>query len=61
MQDFWVDFAITTIISVLKVSVKNKATKLRIKAAMLKIRDMISVLYPDEEVDEAKARKSLKG
>jgi predicted xylose isomerase-like sugar epimerase len=60
MQDFWVNFAISTIIGVLQGAVKNEATKAKIKKAMLKIRDMINVMYPEESFTPARAAKAKK-
>ena len=60
MQDFWLNLAITTIIGVLQGAVKNAATKKKIRSAMIKIRDMITVLYPKEEFTAESARKAKK-
>lgn len=62
-MDWLYDLGVTVIITTLKNAVKNKALKKRIKAAMLKIRDMIMVLYPEEAFtaeNAAKARKTLR-
>lgn len=60
MGDFWVNLATTIIIGVLQGAVKNEESKKRIKKAMLKIRDMISALYPEETFTTARASKAKK-
>lgn len=47
-ENFFFDLAVTTILSMLKASIKNPATKERIKPAMLKIASVIMALWGDD-------------
>ncbi len=49
MPEWLVQMGITTILSVLKESVKNEQKKADLKKAMLKIRNAINTLYADDE------------
>lgn len=63
LSGFWADFIWTqaagTLLAILKGAVKSESTKERIKTLALKIRDLISLLYPEESFNAAKARKAL--
>ena len=64
MDSFWVNLAITTILSALKEAFKNSTKKEGLKKAMLKIAGTIQAVYGDDAgfdadlktaVDKAKA------
>lgn len=46
---FWIDLAVTTILSALKSSIKNPASKARLRPVMLKLAATINVLWQDDD------------
>lgn len=52
MDEYWVQLAITVLLTTIKQTVKNPAKKQDLKRAFLKVRDAINALYagdPDFE------------
>ena len=49
MEDFWVSMGINIVLTAIKQSVKSPKMKKSLKAALLKVRDQINLLYPGEE------------
>ena len=52
MESFWIDFAFSTLFTILKTSIKNEEKKAALKRAMLKLRNQINAAYaldPDFE------------
>lgn len=47
-MDFFLSMAISVILTSIKQAVKNPEKAEEIKRAMLKVRDQISLLYPEE-------------
>lgn len=48
MADFLISMAISVILTTLKEAIKNPEKKAALKRAMLKIRDNINVVYPED-------------
>jgi hypothetical protein len=48
MDSFWVDFAISIILTTIRNAVKNEESKESLKRALLKVRNAINALYPEE-------------
>ncbi len=48
MEDFWVSMGINIVLTAIKQAVKNNKAKASLKKALLKVRDQINLLYPEE-------------
>lgn len=48
MDNIFLDFAISTILTTLRLAVKNEQKKAQLKAVMLKIAATIQAVYPDD-------------
>lgn len=48
MDSLFLDFAISTILTALRLSFKNAERKAKLKAVMLKIQAMIQAVWPDD-------------
>ncbi len=48
MLDFWVSMGINIVLTAIKQAFKNPEMAEQLKKALLKVRDQINILYPEE-------------
>lgn len=48
MDNPWIDIGLTIVLGAIKDSFKNPKRKAELKAVLIKIRDKINLLYPEE-------------
>jgi hypothetical protein len=61
MEDFLIGMAVSIILNCIKVATKNPGRAAALKAALLKIRDQINLLYPDSAAMAAPAAPARLG
>lgn len=49
-MDYFISMAISIVLAAIKESVKNPKKKQELQAALLKVRDQINMLYPEDKV-----------
>jgi hypothetical protein len=48
MDNLWFNMAVSVVLTAIKAAFKNEQSKEDLKKALLKIRDAINLLYPEE-------------
>jgi hypothetical protein len=48
MEDFWVSMGVNIVLTAINQAVKNSKKRASLKRALLKVRDQINMLYPED-------------
>jgi len=48
MEDFFISMGINIVLTAVKQAIKNPELSAKLKKALLKVRDQINILYPEE-------------